>query len=83
VFEILEGHTDEVMAVKIQTRADFEEGLFHYHSRQFHEAITSFNRVLAIDAEDKAALLYVQRSKNYLEYGVPVDWEGIEALSEK
>jgi predicted ATPase/class 3 adenylate cyclase/tRNA A-37 threonylcarbamoyl transferase component Bud32 len=83
VFEILDGHTEEVRELKLKTRADFEQGIFYYHNREFHLAMEAFNRVLAIDPEDKAAQLYLQRSGNFLEYGVPVDWQGIEALTEK
>ncbi|NJN67571.1 MAG: AAA family ATPase [Chloroflexaceae bacterium] len=83
VFEILDGSPAEVLERKLKTRSDFEHGLFHYHGQEFHEAIQSFKRVLMVDPDDRAAQLYLQRATNFIEYGVPVDWEGVAALTEK
>ena len=83
VFEIFDGHPDDIVALKLETQPDFEKGLLHYHSQEFTEAIGCFNQVLALDPRDKAAQLYLRRANNFIEYGVPVDWEGVEALTEK
>jgi two-component system sensor histidine kinase ChiS len=83
VFEILDGNPAEVIERKLKTRTHFEHGLFHYHSQDFQEAIQNFKRVLMVDPGDRAAQLYLQRATNFIEYGVPVDWEGVAALTEK
>lgn len=83
VFEILDGHTAEVLDMKLKTRPDFEQGLFYYHSQEFEKAIEYFKKVLEDDSDDKAAYLYIQRATSFIEYGVPVDWEGIAALTDK
>lgn len=83
VFEILDGNPPDLIALKLKTLANFEQGLHHYHNREFSSARLCFERVLQQDAEDKAAQLYLKRATHLLEYGVPPDWEGVEALTEK
>ena len=83
VFEILDGYPEAEKEIKIITRQDFEKGLLHYHSQEFDRAMIYFQNVLAIDESDKAAMLYLQRATHFLTHGVPIGWEGIEALSEK
>ena len=83
VFEIFDGDPLEIVALKSKTQTDFEKGLLHYHSQEFTEAKTHFERVLKHNSNDKAAQLYLKRTIHFLEYGVPPDWEGIEALTEK
>ncbi len=83
VFEIFDGSTDDIITLKMETQTDFEKGLLHYYSEEFSEAKTCFDNVLAISPEDKAAQIYLRRVKHFVEYGVPIDWEGVEALTEK
>jgi two-component system sensor histidine kinase ChiS len=83
VFEILEGLEPEVIERRLRTQTYFEKGLLHYHSKEFLAAKDQFQKVLDIDPTDHAAELYIQRVNYYIEYGVPVNWEGVEALTEK
>jgi two-component system sensor histidine kinase ChiS len=83
VFEIFDGSPDDVVELKLKTRPDFEMALLHYHSQEFKEAKGFFENVLAVDPTDNAASLYLRRVNNFTEYGVPVDWEGVESLTEK
>jgi predicted ATPase/class 3 adenylate cyclase len=83
IFEILDGIPEEVRELKLKTRTHFDQGLFHYHAREFDQALKHFKKVLDIDPTDQLAQLYLKRASNFVEYGVPVGWEGIEALSEK
>ncbi len=83
VFEILDGNAEEDIALKLKTQTFFEKGLLHYHSQEFEQAVSHFSRVVEIDPDDCAAQLYLKRANHFIEYGVPVDWEGIELLTEK
>jgi two-component system sensor histidine kinase ChiS len=83
VFEIFDGDPLEIVVLKLKTQTDFEKGLLYYHSQEFTEAKAHFERVLKHNLNDKAAQLYLKRTLHLLEYGVPPDWEGIEALTEK
>jgi two-component system sensor histidine kinase ChiS len=83
VFEIFDGDPPEVIELKLATQPDFERGLLHYHSQEFAKAQNYFEAVLARNPADKAAQLYCKRVANFIEYGVPFDWQGIEAITEK
>ncbi len=81
VFEILDAEPKDTVTLKLITRPDFEMGLFHYQYREFEQAKPYFAQVLAVHPEDDAAALYLQRIKYFMEYGVPVDWEGVVSIS--
>jgi PAS domain S-box-containing protein len=83
VFEIFADTTPGSVEMKLKTQTDFEKGLLHYHSEEFREASEYFERVLRVSADDLAAQLYLKRAMNFINYGVPVDWEGVSALTEK
>jgi predicted ATPase/class 3 adenylate cyclase/tRNA A-37 threonylcarbamoyl transferase component Bud32 len=83
IFEILDGCPEDVIELKLNARADFDRGLFLYHGQQFEEAIVHFQQALRIYPDDKASQIYLQRATYFLEHGVPGDWEGIEALTDK
>ncbi len=83
VFEILDGEPEEIRELKLQTQTDFERGLLHYHSQEFAQAKEYFQKALTVNPEDKASQLYLRRVENFIEYGVPPDWEGIAILTEK
>lgn len=83
VFEVFDGDSQDIVELKLETLTDFEKGLLHYHSEEFGEAKTYFEKVLSRNPGDKTALIFLQRSAYYMEYGVPVDWQGVEALTDK
>ena len=83
MFEIFDGDPLEIMQLKLDTQTDFEKGLLHYHSQEFTEAKAHFEQVLNCNPDDKAAQLYLKRAIHFMAYGVPPDWEGVEALTEK
>ncbi len=83
VFEILDGQSTEIVALRLKTRPDFETALFHYQYEEFKEAKQYFENVLAIDPADEAAGLYLHRVNYFLEYGVQPDWQGVVTLTNK
>jgi len=83
VFEIFNGSPEEIVALKLKTRTDFEKGLLAYHNREFSAAQRYFKLVLRGNPSDKAAQIYLKRADYFIKYGVPINWEGVEALTEK
>ncbi len=83
IFEILDGHPKIVAALRLKTLRDFEQGLLHYYSEEFQEALVYFGRVVEADPDDKAAQLYSRWSQYYALHGVPPDWAGVELFVEK
>ena len=83
VFEVFDGSSEEMMTLQMETKSDFEEGLFLYHDKQFPEASVYFNKVLKRNPKDEAARLYLQRAAHFMIHGVPEDWSGAEVMLEK
>ena len=83
VFEVFDGDSDEVMELKLNTKEEFEQGLFLYHDQKFPEASVHFNKVLKDNPKDEAARLYLQRAAHFMINGVPDDWSGTEVMHEK
>ena len=83
VFEILDGETEEGIALKLSTKPDFEQGLRLYYDRKFAEASVNFSHVLEQNPADQAARFYLQRSAHFMVHGVPLEWTGVETLDEK
>ena len=83
VYEIFDGDPPEVVRLKVETKANFEEGLRLYYDRKFAEASVQFNQVLGKYPEDKAARIYLTRCATHMVHGVPEEWTGVENLTVK
>jgi two-component system sensor histidine kinase ChiS len=66
IYEIFNGDPEPVIALKLKTKADFEQGLQHYFAREFSAAVACFKNVLQRHPEDKTARLYLQRATRFM-----------------
>lgn len=80
IYEVLDGDSAEVAALKQQTDALFQQALTHYYGREMEEAAALLGQVLESIPDDKAARLYRRRALHLLEYGIPAGWQGVEIL---
>ncbi len=84
VYEVLDGETDEVRDLKLQTQAEFEKGLEYYRlSDALEPAKACFERILQINPNDKTILLYLDRVQQLISQGIPIDWSGVWTFTEK
>ena len=83
VFEIYDGDPEHMRTLKMETKANFEQGLHHYFAKEFVEAAVYFQKVLKIHPHDKTARLFLQRSAQFMIQSVPDDWQGIETMDDK
>lgn len=80
IFEVLNGDAEDMMGLKIQSKAEFELGLILYHQHKLRDAKACFDRVVELNSKDQGAKFYSQRIKQIIQYGVPVDSEELEML---
>ncbi|MEM7345320.1 MAG: hypothetical protein AAF485_13860, partial [Chloroflexota bacterium] len=80
IFEIFDAQPEEEIALKLETKGDFEMGVQCYYAERHAEAGEYFNRVWNKNPNDEAAHLYLRRTNQLLEYGVPVDWDEVDVL---
>ncbi len=67
VFEVFDSDPDEIVALKLETRIDFEKGLSLYYDWQFAEAQVYFEQVLQYFPQDKATQFYLQQMAEMME----------------
>ncbi|MGB1275865.1 MAG: response regulator [Nannocystaceae bacterium] len=75
IYELFAG--DTCQEEKFSTREDFEKGLAAYENSDLAEACEYFERVLAVNSEDRLARRLYRRSQNLLGDGGPAGWSGI------
>jgi len=83
IYEILDYHTDETYPHLPDALGHFRDALARYRKRDWNKARDEFRKVLAINAADKAASLYVGRC-DLLEANPPADdWAGVWVMTDK
>jgi len=83
LYDVFEGDAPDICAKKMETKADFEQGIKLYTAGKFAEARQRFEDVLQRFPEDKTSKLYVTRCKEYQASGAPEGWEGVEVMESK
>jgi len=63
VYEIFDADDSESLVLKQKTVVDFEQGFWLYHQKEYDQAKKLFDKVLEINPEDKAALVYSKRCR--------------------
>ena len=83
IFEIMDGDSLHIQDLKQKTMSYFEDAISSYQSKKLEHAMALFKKILEINDHDKAAAIYVKRCEHYMKFGIPENWEGVEALTEK
>jgi adenylate cyclase len=83
IYEILDYHTDKSYPAMSDAMAHFRDALAKYRKRDFAGARVEFGRVLAINPDDNAAQLYVERCDHLAEDPPPEDWGGVWVMDHK
>ncbi|NEP87582.1 MAG: response regulator [Okeania sp. SIO2C2] len=83
VYEVLDGEIDYVRELKLKTHADFALGVEFYRLGDFVSAKDYFEKVLAVNSLDQTAQLYLERIEELTAIGVPKNWDGVWAFTQK
>ena len=83
IFEIYDGETKLVQDLKLQTQADFQQGIEYYKNQEFIAAKAYFEKVLAINPKDNTASLYLERISQLISQGTPKNWTGVWTWTQK
>ncbi len=78
IFEILNGEEEEIKKLKWETRHDFGKAVDLYRNRKFEQSAAIFQEILQKNPGDQVARLYIERSRETFDKGLPKDWKGIE-----
>jgi adenylate cyclase len=80
VFEPLDCYPEAVRANLNRVRGAYQKGIRLYRQRQWSEAPSYFNQVLASCPNDTPSQLYINRCRYYLDEPPPEDWDGVWIL---
>ncbi|MBD2576454.1 response regulator [Oscillatoria sp. FACHB-1406] len=81
IFEIFDGDPEEVRALKLQTKSEFERAIVYYYQQQLEPAEQIFQEILRLNPEDRAAALYLTRCTQNPD-SLPIEGElGTEILT--
>ena len=80
IYEVLDGVTDQINKLKIETREIFESGLKHYFERDFINAAAKFKSVTTTNKSDVSAQMYLKLSAKFMVEIVPENWTGVETM---
>ncbi|NJO93709.1 MAG: response regulator [Hydrococcus sp. RM1_1_31] len=83
VYEVYDEEAELSGQLKTQTKTAFEQAALAYSNRDFVRAQELFEEILAINPQDRAAVLYKKRIQDYQQYGVPEGWDGVTDLDFK
>ncbi|MBD0300909.1 MAG: adenylate/guanylate cyclase domain-containing protein [Tolypothrix sp. T3-bin4] len=83
IYEVYDEELDFSNQLKTQTRTNFEQAVTTYSRQNFTESQQIFQKILEINPQDQAAMLYVKRCQHYQHYEVSEGWDGVTDLDFK
>ncbi|PKN92509.1 MAG: hypothetical protein CVU44_15355 [Chloroflexi bacterium HGW-Chloroflexi-6] len=83
LYEIYEGLSPDVIALRDATLSDFEHAIGLYQQGKLPEAGKLFNQVLERNPADKTAKLYLELCAEWLDRPLPPAWDGAIIMDAK
>ncbi|MEB3342860.1 response regulator [Okeania sp.] len=83
VYEVLDGEVDFIRELKLETQGDFQQGLDYYRLGDLVAAKVCFEKVLVVNCADETAKLYLERIDELMVNGIPINWNGVWAFTQK
>ncbi len=83
IYEVLDGESEALMNLKLETQAVFEKAIRHYQAKEFQAAQHYFTEARQIHPGDKTVKWYLERIEEFLKQGVPDHWDGVTVLTSK
>ncbi len=83
VFEVLDYHTEESFPHASEVINHFRDGVTHYRSQRWKDAVNEFEQVLGLNPNDKASKLYIDRCALLKADPPPEDWAGVWVMKSK
>ncbi|MEC4984976.1 MAG: ATP-binding protein [Oscillatoria sp. PMC 1068.18] len=75
VFEVFDSDAQALKRLKLQTRSDFEQAVVLFHQESYPDATEKFQKLLAINPQDRAVALYLERCQKALRYKMSGGWD--------
>ena len=76
IIEILDGDTGSGQQRKLECKERFEQAVLAFKDQKFTQAQQLFSGLKQECADDRAIDVYLDRCRQFLEIGIPEDWDG-------
>ncbi|HEX8964359.1 MAG TPA: GAF domain-containing protein [Rhodocyclaceae bacterium] len=83
IYEIMDFHTEKTYPQMIDALGLFKAGLAQYRQQRWNDAAARFNEVLALNPNDKAAKMYVERCRHLADNPPGDAWDGVWVMESK
>jgi adenylate cyclase len=83
IYEVLDFHTNDTYPYLVDAMGLFRDGLDSYRNQRWMQAWELFTRVLSLNPNDKAALMYVERCDELAANPPPEGWDGTYVMRSK
>jgi adenylate cyclase len=83
IYEVLDYHTEQSYPSLIDAMGLFRNALTKYRHQEWAAARKLFNEVLALNPDDKAATMYLERCDHLENNPPPPDWDGTWVMESK
>ena len=83
LYEVFDADPPEVLALKEETKAEYDEALEHYYGRDFNAAQAKLFGVMQSNPRDKVAWHHLVNATRLADDGAPVGWTGVTVMTRK
>lgn len=83
IYQIFDGENDRQRALHERTKELFDQGVKAFNERSFALSKRAFLNVLAINKNDAAAAIYLERIYELLKTGISESWSAVRVLTAK
>ncbi|MBD1910425.1 MULTISPECIES: adenylate/guanylate cyclase domain-containing protein [unclassified Leptolyngbya] len=83
IYEVFDAEPEPIRQLKEKTLSDFENALEYYRLGHPTAAREWLEKVLFVNPHDRTAILYLERVALLQERGIPKNWDGVWAFTQK
>ena len=80
IYECIDGDHEKLQEKKLASMAQFEMAMDYFFSKEFAEASLVFHNILKTNPEDMVVKMFLDKSAQYIQRGVPENWTGVEVM---
>jgi hypothetical protein len=83
IYECFDGDEPEMIRERLLVNDVFHEGINAYTDKRFGDACLALREVMSRMPNDHVTRFFLQKSEQFMQDGVPEDWEGVENMVNK
>jgi class 3 adenylate cyclase/HAMP domain-containing protein len=80
IVEVVDGESGERFRSKLETKQAFEDAVAAFQNQRFEEALQRFSELGGRQEDDRAVAIYRERCEQFIEMGIPENWDGAVKL---